>query len=91
MLKTPFAFKRLSLSLFFFLLSFSLFSQNTSYTPLFTSSTFTKTIDVSKPVGVVDGAAGTTLTGGSAYSIPIYAPPGTNGLRPDFLLTTTPK
>jgi RHS repeat-associated protein len=53
-----------------------------TYSPLYTSSTFTKTIDLTKPVGTVPGAAGTTPTGGVTYSIPIYAPPGTNGVQP---------
>ena len=52
------------------------------YTPLYTSSSFTKTIDLTKPVGIVAGSAGTTPSGGVSYSIPIYAPPGTNGMRP---------
>ncbi|NII25714.1 hypothetical protein HB364_11510 [Pseudoflavitalea sp. X16] len=53
-----------------------------NYTSLYTSSNFTKTIDVSKPVGTVGGMAGTTAAGGATYRIPVYTPPGTNGLQP---------
>lgn len=53
-----------------------------AYTPLYPSYNFTKTIDLSKPVGTVARAAGTTPSGGVTWSFPIYAPPGTNGLQP---------
>lgn len=51
-----------------------------AYTPLFTSSNFTKTIDLTKPVGVVEGAA--DANGAVTYTIPIFSSPGTNGVRP---------
>lgn len=54
----------------------------TNYSPLYTSANFIKTINLTRPVGTVDGAAGTTTSGGSTYTIPIYAPPGTNGIQP---------
>lgn len=58
-----------------------------AYTPLFTSATFTKTIDLTKPVGTVAGTASATSSGGVAYTIPIYAPPGTNGMQPSVSVT----
>lgn len=58
-----------------------------TYTPLYNSSNFIKTIDLSKPVGTVSGGAGTTASGGITYSIPIYTPPGTNGVQPSVSIT----
>jgi RHS repeat-associated protein len=57
-------------------------SAQTNYSPLYTSSNFEKTIDLTRPVGTVAGAAGTTPSGGVSYTIPIYTPPGTNGMQP---------
>jgi RHS repeat-associated protein len=69
------------------LLTFKLIiAQNTSYTPLYTSSTFTKTINLTRPVGEVGGSANVQGSGGSGYSIPIFTPPGTNGLEPTISL-----
>lgn len=56
----------------------------TNYSPLYTSANFVKTIDLSRPVGTVAASPGTTPSGGVTYSIPIYAPPGTNGMQPSI-------
>ena len=58
-----------------------------SYTSLFNSSNFTKTIDLSKPVGTINGVAGATPSGGVTYSIPIQVSPGTNNLQPNVSVT----
>lgn len=61
-------------------------SQSTNYSPLFTSSNFVKTIDISKPVGEVSGSLLASGSGGITYTIPIYTPPGTNDLQPSISL-----
>lgn len=63
-----------------------IFGQATNYSPLFTSADFTRSIDLLRPVGVTAGASTVTPSGGSTYSIPIYAPPGTGGLQPVIAL-----
>ncbi len=60
------------------------YSQNTAYTQLYNSATFVKTIDLTKPVGEIAGTETVTGSGGVAYTIPIYTPPGTNGLQPSI-------
>ena len=67
--------------IFSFLLPGWSFSQ-TNYSALYTSANFVKTIDLTRPVGVVASETGTTPSGGVTYSIPIYTPPGTNGVEP---------
>ncbi len=55
-----------------------------TYATLYDNSNFSRAIDQSKPVGTVSGSAGTTATGGITYNVPIYAPPGSNGLQPSI-------
>lgn len=62
-------------------------AQNVSYTPLFTDASFNaRTIDLSKPVGTVDGTAGVSASGGATYTIPFQVPQGINGLQPSINL-----
>ena len=63
------------------------YCQNTAYTPLYNSGNFVKTIDLTKPVGEIVGSETVTGSGGVAYTIPIYTPPGTNGLQPSISLS----
>ncbi|HTN46571.1 MAG TPA: FG-GAP-like repeat-containing protein [Flavipsychrobacter sp.] len=58
-----------------------------TYAPLYDGSTFTaKQIDPTKAVGVTLGSAGVSGTGAATYSIPIWCPPGTNGMTPAISL-----
>ncbi len=66
----------------FFNLNFA-FSQNTSYSSLYTNLDFQKTIDTDLPVGSIAGQGGTT-SGTATYSIPISLPQGTNGVTPNI-------
>ncbi len=71
-------------SLIFF--SFVANAQNTNYTPLYTSGTFVKTIDFTKPIGEIEGNVSATGSGGVSYSVPIFTSPGTNGVQPSIAL-----
>ncbi|MBL7712749.1 MAG: hypothetical protein JNL13_09805 [Chitinophagaceae bacterium] len=62
----------------------SVAAQSVSYSPLFDNTTFSRSIDLSKPVGAIDGAAGTSPSGAATYTIPIKTPPGTRGMAPQL-------
>lgn len=74
--------KALLFSLLGLLTTHTVLSQNTNYTPLYSSNNFVKTIDFTKPVGTVEGSVSATASGGVSYSIPVFTPPGTNGQEP---------
>ncbi len=78
--------KTLVTSLFFFYITgiaTSAFSQNISYSPLHTSSSFiNRNVNVNLPVGSLPGTADVVSSGGSSYAIPVFSPPGTNGIAP---------
>ncbi len=61
-------------------------AQNTQYSSLYTSATFSKTIDLSKPVGEIAGMAGVSPSGAVTYTIPIYTPAGTKSVQPNVSL-----
>jgi hypothetical protein len=63
-----------------------LLSQNFDlYQPEVTASFLAnRTIDVSRPVGVVEGTPAVTGSGGAAYTIPLVVAPGTQGVQPSL-------
>lgn len=68
-----------------FIFIFQLHSQNVSYVPLYTTSTFSKTINVSLPVGAMAGSASTS-NDNAMYAVPLIVPQGTNGITPNISL-----
>lgn len=74
------------LSFWIFILLFissNISAQNTVYVPLYTNSTFTKTINTSLPVGTTAATANVS-NGAATYQIPLLIPPGTNGVQPSL-------
>lgn len=59
-------------------------AQTINYEPLYNSSDFSKSIDLSKPVGILEGQHSVTPSGAATYSIPIKIAPGTNGMVPSI-------
>lgn len=51
---------------------------------LYTSGTFTKTVNTALPVGTVAASADVDLSGAATYTIPMAIPPGTNGVAPSL-------
>lgn len=62
------------------------FSWAQNYSPLYTNATFAKTVNVNLAVGATTAEAGVSPVGGGTYTIPIAAPPGTNGVVPSVAL-----
>lgn len=58
--------------------------QSVSYSPLFDNTTFSRSIDLSNPVGTIEGVAATSPSGAATYTIPVKTPPGTNGMAPQL-------
>lgn len=68
------------------LLAFQL-SWAQSYTPLYDNGSFnSRMLNVNLAVGATAGEAGVSPVGGGTYTIPIAAPPGTNGVTPSVAL-----
>lgn len=63
-------------------------AQTITYIPPFTDASIAaKSINLSLPVGGIAGSHGVTSTGGASYEIPVFTPPGTNGMAPSLSLT----
>jgi len=62
-------------------------AQTINYEPLYNSSDFSKSIDLSKPVGILEGQHSVTPSGAATYSIPIKIAPGTNGMVPSISIS----
>ena len=71
-----------------FLLPFVGLAQNIVYEPLYNQTTFN---NISTPTGgvgeVMPHSESVSLQGSASYSIPIVAPPGTNGMQPNISLS----
>lgn len=79
-------FSRISCFIFSFFIAFSAQAQSITYGSLFDDASFAKTIDLSKPVGSIEGSAGTSPTGAATYTIPLKCPPGTGTVVPSLAL-----
>jgi len=80
-------------SYFFFCLSLLLAhpflanAQTVNYETLYDNSNFSKSIDLSKPVGILEGQHAVTPSGAATYNIPIKLAPGTNGMAPSVSIS----
>ena len=57
------------------------------YSPLYNSSNFTKTIDLSKPVGIISGSTAVNSAGAATFEVAISTPPGSGGVQPNLGIT----
>lgn len=79
--------KRISFLLFCGILNNAEAQVSSPYSPegeITQSFLSSRTFDVSRPVGVVAGSPSVSATGGAAYSVPLVAAPGTNGVQPQL-------
>jgi RHS repeat-associated protein len=63
------------------------FAQSISYSSLYDNTSFPREIDLSKPVGTLEGVAGANQNGAITYTIPIKCPSGTNDVMPNLSVT----
>ncbi|MGC4058246.1 MAG: SpvB/TcaC N-terminal domain-containing protein [Chitinophagaceae bacterium] len=53
-----------------------------SQSDLYTSTSFVRSIDLSKGVGTTEGVSGVSSMGAGTYTVPLVCAPGTNGISP---------
>lgn len=58
-----------------------------SYTPLYSSGSFSNPTNILLAVGATEGSASVAQSGAATYNIPISCPPGTNGFAPKISLS----
>jgi hypothetical protein len=67
------------------LLNYDSIAQTINYQTIkYDNINFSKSIDITKPVGAIQGAASVDLMGGAGYSIPIKAPVGSHNIVPQI-------
>ena len=62
-------------------------AQTVTYQTLYTDATFSKTINNSLPIGVVNGQQSTSPSGSGVYTFPINVTPGILGMEPNLSIT----